>query len=175
MLDNWKSTTKEQVYAWLREFCARNTFEVSIPAMRDASLAPPGKIGLIISLLADYELFEKVAANGWYQELKEHCEDAIINVFSRTLLPSLRDRILFRFSASPLTLARIDGSSEGAMVGWSFEQPLPVPSSMLQMSKSVQTSIPHVFKAGQWSFSPAGGPTAIMTGRLAAKMVAKGG
>ncbi|MDH7483880.1 MAG: NAD(P)/FAD-dependent oxidoreductase, partial [Spirochaetales bacterium] len=77
-------------------------------------------------------------------------------------------------SASPLTLARIDGSSEGAIVGWSFEHPLPVPSSMLQMNKSVQTSIPHVFKAGQWAFSPAGGPTAIMTGRLAAKLAGKG-
>ncbi|MCX7775763.1 MAG: NAD(P)/FAD-dependent oxidoreductase [Spirochaetaceae bacterium] len=174
MLDHWTSTTREQVQAWLRDFCALNTFEISIPAMRDASLAPPGKTGLIISLLADYELFKKVAADGWYQELKQYLEDAIIEVLSRTLLPSLRDRILFRFSASPLTLARIDGSSEGAIVGWSFEHPLPVPSSMLQMNKSVQTTIPHVFKAGQWSFSPAGGPTAIMTGRLAAKMVGKG-
>lgn len=175
MLDNWKSTTREHVHAWVRDFCALNTFEISIPAMRDPSLAPEGKTGLIISLLMEYELFEKAAADGWYQELKEHCENAIIEVFSRTLLPSLRDKILFRFSASPLTLARIDGSSEGAIVGWSFEHPLPVPSSMLQMNKSVQTSIPHVFKAGQWSFSPAGGPTAIMTGRLAAKMAGKRG
>ena len=34
--------------------------------------------------------------------------------------------------------------------------------------KSVTTSIPDVFKAGQWTYSPAGVPMSILTGKIAA-------
>jgi pyruvate/2-oxoglutarate dehydrogenase complex dihydrolipoamide dehydrogenase (E3) component len=40
---------------------------------------------------------------------------------------------------------------------------------MFNMSQSVKTELPGVYAAGKWVYSPAGGPTAIMTGRIAAK------
>lgn len=40
---------------------------------------------------------------------------------------------------------------------------------MFNMSQSVKTELPGVFAAGKWVYSPAGSPTAIMTGRIAAK------
>lgn len=173
ILDNWETISKEQVFEWLDDFCDLNTYEVSIPVVRDPALAPPGKSGVIISCLMDYELFENIEKAGWYQEAKTRIENRIIDVFSRTIFPSLKDKVMFKFSASPLTLARRAGSSEGSLVGWSFERAIPVASSLLKMGSSVRTAIPDVFKAGKWAFSPAGGPTAIMTGRLAAKTASK--
>jgi phytoene dehydrogenase-like protein len=173
LLDDWHDAGKEGVFSWLDEFCDLNTYEVSIPVLRDPALAPPGQSGIIISCLMDYELFVRIEEAGWYQEAKTRIEDRIIDVVSRTIFPSLKDKVISRFSASPLTLARRAGSSEGSLVGWSFERAIPVASSLLQMGSSVKTAIPGVFKAGKWAFSPAGGPTAIMTGRLAAKSASR--
>ncbi len=39
---------------------------------------------------------------------------------------------------------------------------------MFRMADSVKTPLPDVYAAGKWVYSAAGGPTAIMTGRIAA-------
>jgi phytoene dehydrogenase-like protein len=173
LLERWGRASKEEAFAWLDDFCELNTFEVSIPGLRDPVLAPAGKADIIISCLMDYELFKRIKEAGWYDEAKARVEERIIDIFSRTIFPFLRDKLLFKFSASPLSLARIAGSSEGSIVGWSFEDEIPVANSMLKMGQSVRTSMPGVLKAGKWAFSPAGGPTAIMTGRLAANAAIK--
>jgi len=174
VLDDWGAASKERVLKWLDAFCELNTYEISIPGLRDAALAPSGKTGLIVSCLMDYELFARIERDGWYEEAKAAMEDRIVEALSRSIFPSLKDKILFKFSSSPLTLRRMAGSSEGSIVGWSFEAPPPVGGSMLKMGSSIKTAIPDVLKAGKWAFSPAGGPTAIMTGRLAAKSAGRG-
>lgn len=68
----------------------------------------------------------------------------------------------------PRKVEEMVGSSGGAIIGWSFREPVPVTSSMLGVNASIKTTIPDVFKAGQWSYSPTGVPTSVMTGRLAA-------
>ena len=54
-----------------------------------------------------------------------------------------------------------------------MEKPIPVNSSMLKMTESVKTALPNILKAGQWTMSPAGIPTAIMTGQIAANTSSK--
>jgi phytoene dehydrogenase-like protein len=61
---------KDEVYAWLRRFCRYNTFEISIPVLRDPDAAPEGKTGLIISALFDHELTRRIHAAGWYEEFQ---------------------------------------------------------------------------------------------------------
>ena len=80
---------------------------------------------------------------------------------------------MFSFAASPLTIERRVRSSEGAIVGWSFEEPIPIKASMINMKDSVKTAMPDVYKVGQWAASPAGLPTCILTARLAAGRVGK--
>lgn len=174
LLSRWASVTKEELYAWLRRFCRYNTFEVSVPALRDPDAAPPGASGIIISALFDYELCERVRAAGWYEEFKEKVEEEFIAVISEGLYPGLKDGILFSLSASPLTIYERVGSSEGSIVGWSFEGDIPAVTSMARMADSVTTPLPGVYAAGKWVYSPAGGPTAIMTGRIAAKRCLRG-
>jgi phytoene dehydrogenase-like protein len=168
MLNEWDRVEKNRVLRWLDEFCRYNTYEISIPVLKDPGSAPPGKTGIIASLLFEYKLAKLIHENGWYDEFKMYFENKVIEVLSESIYPGLNRHLLFFFSASPLSIEERVGSSEGAIIGWSFEEPIPVTSSMLRINDAVKTPIPDVFKAGQWAYSPTGVPTAILTGRLAA-------
>ncbi|GAB4573382.1 MAG: hypothetical protein Kow0077_15620 [Anaerolineae bacterium] len=171
MLDRWDRTSRADVLAWLDRFCALNTFEISIPVFKEPAAAPPGQTGLIISTLFEYDLVKKVQEDGWYQEFKQAVEERMTCTLAESIYPVLKDpaSILFRFSATPITIENTAGSSEGAIVGWSFEDRVPVTNSLLRINDAPKTAIPHVVKAGQWAYSPTGVPTAILTGRLAAR------
>ena len=168
LLQRWDTVQKEDLYSWLERFCHYNTFEISIPVLRDPDAAPPGKTGIIISTLFDYELTSRVRAKGWYEEFKKRVEELFISTVSSSIYPNLKDKVLFRFSSSPWSIYDRVGSSEGSIVGWSFEGEIPAVTSMFKMGSSVKTALPDVYAAGKWVYSPAGGPTAIMTGRIAA-------
>ncbi len=169
LLGRWESVGRDEIYAWLRRFCRYNTFEISIPALRDPGSAPPEKAGVIISALFDFELTRRIKEDGWYEEFKRRVEAEFVETISSSIYPALKDKILFRFSFSPVSILERVGSSDGSIVGWSFEQDIPAVTSMFRMADSVRTALPDVYAAGKWVYSPAGGPTAIMTGRLAAK------
>ncbi len=169
LLQCWDTVQKEDLYAWLETFCRYNTFEISIPVLRDPDAAPPGKTGIIISTLFDYTLTSRIRDRGWYEEFKKRVEELFIATVSSSIYPNLEDQVLFSFSTSPWSIYERVGSSEGSIVGWSFEGKIPVVSSMFNMGSSVETALPDIYAAGKWVYSPAGGPTAIMTGRIAAK------
>lgn len=118
-----------------------------------------------------YDLVKRVQEDGWYPEFREAVADRMTQTLAQSVYPVLGEpgKILFRFTATPLTIANWAGSSEGAIVGWSFEDPIPVVNSLLRINDAPKTALPHVVKAGQWAYSPTGVPTAILTGRLAAK------
>lgn len=174
LLKRWDTVQKDEVYAWLHRFCQYNTFEISIPALRDPDAAPAGKTGIIISALFDHDLTEKIRKAGWYEEFKRRVEEEFIDTISASIYPALKGKVLFSFSASPSSIYQRVKSSEGSIVGWSFEGRIPVATSMFRMADSVKTALPDVYAAGKWVYSPAGGPTAIMTGRIAAKTSMKG-
>lgn len=169
LLQRWDGVQKEELYDWLERFLYYNTFEISIPVLRDPSAAPSGKTGLIISVLFDYTLTSFVRERGWYEDFKIKVEEIIINILSCSIYPNIKDKVLFSFSSSPWSIYKQVGSSEGSIVGWSFEGQIPTASNMIHLADSVKTPLPDVYAAGKWVYSPAGGPTAIMTGRIAAK------
>jgi len=169
MLQRWETIEKDELFDWLDRFCKYNTFEISIPVLRDSSAAPLGKTGMIISVLFDFELTSRIRAKGWYEEFKKRFEEQIIATISSSIYSGMKEKVLFSFSTTPCSIQKRVGSSEGSIVGWSFESVIPVVTSMFNMSSSVKTELPDVYAAGKWVYSPAGGPTAIMTGRIAAK------
>ena len=175
ILNNWESTSKETILAWLDKFMRLNTYEISIPGLKDPDLVPPGKTGLIISFLAEYDLFEKVQKSGWYDEFISELESRVVQVISDSVYPMLKTKIISGFSFSPLSIENRIGSSEGAITGWSFEKPVPVVHKIQVSDRSVFTPIPSIFQAGQWAYSPAGVPMSILTGKLAADKVIKRG
>jgi len=173
LVRDFDSKTKAEVLEWVDQYCALNTFEVSIPALRDPAMAPEGKTGLMISCLLDYDIVEKIEQAGWYAEFKERLENNIIRIFSESIYEDIADDLLFKFSATPLTIKQASGSSEGAITGWSFESEVPVVNKLAEIPKSVLTPIPGVYQAGQWAYSPAGVPIAMMTGWYATQKIIK--
>jgi phytoene dehydrogenase-like protein len=173
LLTNVEGTDKSRILAWLDKYTSLNTYEISIPGLKDPDLAPLGKTGLIISLLAEYDLFKKVEDAGWLDEFTASLEERIIKVISDSIYPMLKDKILKHFSFSPISIEKRIGSSEGAITGWSFVKPTPVVNKIQFSDRSVLTPIPTIFQAGQWAYSPAGVPMSILTGKLAADKVLK--
>lgn len=170
---NFDSLDRSVILEWLDRFTALNTYEISVPGLKDASLVPEGKTGLIISLLAEFDLFNKIKEAGWYEEFKNEFEERIIKVISESVYPMLKERVIKRFSFSPLSIRDRVGSSEGAIVGWSFLKPVPVVNKIQISDRSVYTPVPNIFQAGQWVYSPAGVPMSILTGKLAADKILK--
>ncbi len=125
----------------------------------------------MVSCLFDYDLIKKVELAGWYFEFRQTFEDQIIKILSKTIYKNIDKDILFKFSSTPLTINKISGSSEGAIVGWTFEKPVPVVNKLQNLPKSVLTPIPNIYQAGQWSYSPAGVPIAMLTGWYATQKI----
>jgi phytoene dehydrogenase-like protein len=110
---------------------------------------------------------------GWLDELRQRTRDSMLDALESSLYPGLREKTLFVESATPVTLMKMFNTADGAITGWSLEGKAPVPDNLVGVMAAVKTAIPSVFKCGQWSYSPAGVPIAILTGRIAANAMAK--
>lgn len=159
---------------WLKQFLDLTTYEIACPVLRDPSLAPAGKTGLIISVLFDYKLTKTISNMGWYEAFKTLCESHMIDTLDRSIFPGVREAVLHCFSATPMTMEKITGNTDGAITGWSFKnRPIPAESRIPRIMKAIKTPIPGVLQAGQWTYSPSGLPIAILTGKLAADQAIK--
>jgi phytoene dehydrogenase-like protein len=159
---------------WLEQYFALTTYEIACPALRDSSLAPAGKTGLIISVLFDYRLTKHIQETGWYEVFKSFCETLIIMNLNNTIYPGIADTILQQFSSTPLTMEKYAGNTDGAIVGWAFtNNPMPAESRLPKIHNAIKTPIPGILQAGQWTYSPAGLPISLITGKLAADQVIK--
>lgn len=159
----------------LADFYERTTYEISIPVLRDKTLAPTGKSGLIISVLMPYEHVKKIADSGHYEVFKNHAIESFVRILHDSIYPSLKDQIIDAFCSTPLTFEKRFGVTDGAIIGWSYtNQPIPVKHKMSQILSSVKPPLKHIYQAGQWSFSPAGIPISVLTGKLACDQAKKG-
>jgi phytoene dehydrogenase-like protein len=165
----------ETIKVWLDKFFALTTYEISIPVLRDSTLAPVGKTGLIISMLFDYGLTKYIYDQGWYQRFKGYSESRILEILNDSVYPGMSNAVIEKFSSTPLTIQQMTGTTDGAITGWAFtNHPIPAEHKLLRIAKASSTGLPGIFQAGQWSFSPSGFPISIITGKLAADGAAKG-
>jgi phytoene dehydrogenase-like protein len=163
-----------EIERWLQAFFSLTTYEISIPVLRDPALAPEGQSGLIVSVLFDYALTRRIQDMGWYEPFKALCEQCVITTLDGSIYPGLKQAVLRQFSSTPLTMARLAGNADGAITGWSFtNHPMPAENRLPKILNAIKTPVPSVFQAGQWTYSPAGLPISIITGKLAADRVIK--
>jgi phytoene dehydrogenase-like protein len=176
----WRETDKlfaeegaerSAILNWLETFLSLNTYEISVPSLKDPDLSPEGKTGLIISVLADWDLYKAAEREGWHRELVNETEERIIKILSESIYPMLRNKVIDRFSFSPVNYQKRVATSEGAITGWSFREPVPVINKILAASSAVINPLPFIYQAGQWTYSPAGVPMSILTGKLAARRI----
>jgi len=163
----------EALWHYLDALVEANTFEISIPALRDPSLSPKGQTALIISTLFDYGLTEHIQHLGLTEDFKRRMTESIVKAMSK-LWPGLKETVLKSNLATPLTIKNRTNAHEGSVTGWSFiNHPFPVETQFLRVAKAVKTEFESIKQAGQWTFNPAGVPVAILTGKLAADAVIK--
>jgi phytoene dehydrogenase-like protein len=166
--------SREAAERWLENYLALTTYEIACPALRDGSLAPAGKTGLIISVLFDYQFAKQIQEQGWYEEFKQLCEELMINALDQSIFPGIRGEVIHQFSSTPLTMELLTGNHEGAITGWSFlNEVMPAESRLPRIMNAVRTPVPDVWQAGQWTYSPSGLPISILTGKIAADQVSR--
>ena len=165
---------KEALIQWIRTFLNLTTYEISCPALRDESLAPEGRTGVIVSTLMDYSLVKFTADENWYKQFKEICRDEIVSVLDQSIFVGFSARIEWTQCSTPMSIEKISGNSQGAITGWAFtDGEMPAVNRFTKIAKAVLTPIPDIYQAGQWSFSPSGLPVSILTGKVAADKVIK--
>ncbi len=171
-LPDWHSAAREgfdSLKNWVISYLEKTTYEISTPALRDASLAPAGKAGLIVSTLFDYELTKYFFDAGEYDSLKSLAQDTVLRVLGTMLLPRLPERVIFSLCSTPLTIERETGARHGAITGWAHtNSPMPAVHRFGEIRKAIRTGLTDVLQCGMWTFSPAGMPVSIITGKLAA-------
>lgn len=165
---------KDDLQKWTNDFLDLTTFEISIPVLRDYSLAPSGKTGIIVSTLFDYDLVKHLERMGWYEDWKEETKLHMVEVLTQGLFPELEAKLEFGLSSSPLTIQKFSGNADGAITGWAFTRDgTPAEGRFKKINRSVLTSLPDIYQAGQWTFSPSGLPISILTGKMAADLADK--
>ncbi len=158
---------------WIKKFIKNNTIEISIPALRDASLSLKGESAIIASTLFDYKLMQHLEKLGLIDKVKSVVENSIIEILAYRI-SHIRAHVLNTLVSTPLTIERLTYASHGSITGWSFaNKPFPVETRFLKVSKSILTPIDNILVAGQWTFNPAGVPVSILTAKLAVDAILK--
>ena len=174
-LPGWESAAEGRTAAlldWAGSFLERTTYEISCPVLRDASLAPGGETGLIVSTLMDYSLVRRLYDAGEYESFKQYCIDKITEILVKGLFPDLSGNIRFTLCATPMTIEQKTGNVQGAVTGWAFTNPrMPAENRFRKIQRSVKTPMEDIVQCGQWVFSPSGLPVSIFTGKFAADSV----
>jgi phytoene dehydrogenase-like protein len=166
--------TWEEIKEWLESLFALTTYEIAIPVLRDSTLAPEGKSGLIISVLFDYQLAQYIADKGWDEQFRKYAAELMIKTLDASIYPDLAGSVIDSFTSTPLSIKKITGNTDGAITGWSFtNDPVPAESRLVKIANSVKTPLPDVHQAGQWTYSPSGLPVSLITGKLAADRINK--
>lgn len=175
-LPDWRDTARtsdETLLDWVSQYLARTTFEISCPALRDSSLAPEGKTGVMVSTLMNVDLVRQLAQPDLYERLKRLCIDKITEMLDM-LIPGLAEKTIFSLCSTPLTIERETGNADGAITGWAFtNKPIPAEYRFPKIARSVLTPMSDIYQCGQWTFSPSGVPISVLTGKLAADTVHK--
>lgn len=171
-LPDWHSLKNGGIDAlmqWVVDYLENTTYEISIPVLRDGSLAPEGKTGLVVSTLFDYDLSLYLREAGDYEAFKSLVTKTILRVLSESALPGLSERVERVLCSTPLTIERETASRHGAITGWAHtNHPMPAESRFPKIKNAVLTPVQNVLQCGMWTFSPAGLPVSIITGKLAA-------
>jgi phytoene desaturase len=131
---------------------------LSIPTIEDASLAPPGKHTVCVTMFAPWD-------RSWKEE-KPRLTERLIDEAEK-VIPGLRQGIVYKDSGTPWTMQRYSKNSQGAIYGWDAS-----PKS-LATRLAMETPVPGLFLAGHWT-RPGGGLYAVVTsGQVAATRVMK--
>ena len=150
---------------------------ISVPSLLDPGLAPAGKSVVVIRTWTTSSYLD-----GWsggardgesspsYRRLKERVGRDVI-ASAESVIPGLGSHVEVCELATPVTLARMTGNSEGAVTGWSIDPLTPFYRDILRQVQGFLTPIPNLLLAGHWTAHPGGLPVALASGRWVADRI----
>jgi phytoene dehydrogenase-like protein len=151
-----------------------SNMSMTSPSLLDPSAAPEGFGTLELTVLIPNQKaarwfsrsgsVDDKAARGSqdYAAAKKSLGDRMIAA-AATLIPNLLARIVARYDASPLTFARYDWASDGAIYG----------VALAERFKGIKSPIPGLYLAGSGNFSP-GIEAVMVTGARVAQSIVPG-
>jgi all-trans-retinol 13,14-reductase len=160
------------------EILADQELEVSLWGWNERMLPPEEKAVIVIRTEAEYTHFVKYRS-GWrqrspkYQAYKTRLAQVLIREIDH-LIPSLEKAIFVMDVATPLTFEDQGGRTGGAVAGWSWDYEDFRDEKPKEL---ILTPIKGLYMAGYQAFSAlfmGGVPTAMESGKRAAKAVLKG-
>ncbi len=130
-------------------------------------LVPPGKSLIGIIALSGYGFWKKLPPER-YKEKKLEIADILIRKAER-IIPNLRSYIEKIEVATPLTMERYTGSTNGAIYGWSQN----VSQSGIKRL-DFKTPIKNLYLASAWTYPGGGIAGVLFSGERAADQILKG-
>jgi prolycopene isomerase len=133
---------------------------VSIPTLRDRTLAPEGEHLVIVTGLLPYDIGEpwSAARERVGERLVEHAE---------RLLPGFKDSLTFSELATPESIARWTGNRDGATYGWANTPSQSTPKRLPRV-----TPVSGLLLAGHWTEPGTGSVRTLYSGAQAAQIAA---
>ena len=124
---------------------------LSLPTLRDDTLAPPGEDLLIFTAMARHDAVRTPAERDRFvEEVLDSYADVV---------PDLRDGLTFLETATPRTLARYAGNRDGAIYGWENS---PAQAGSRRMHH--RTPIGGLFLCGHWTQPGSGAFRVVFSG-----------
>jgi prolycopene isomerase len=149
----------EQYLAMQKGEIERTSFWIGIPTLTNPFMAPEGHHLVVLYVPVPYRLKGK----DW-RHPKEDFTQRLINMAEKAI-PGLRKDTVLVDAASPDTLVRYTGNSEGAVAGWACT---PEADALRPANR---TPIEGLFLAGHWTFPGPGTGSVMHSGWLAASMI----
>jgi phytoene dehydrogenase-like protein len=132
---------------------------LSLPSVVDPSVAPPGQHVMILTSLAPYDI-----GRPWPEQKEAQTELLLQELDS--LLPGIRDDLLFLEAATPVTLERHCLNQRGAIYGWAL-----TPAQTASKRLPRETPVEGLYLAGHWTQEASGSFRTIVSGVNTARVV----
>jgi len=135
---------------------------VSVPTLKDPSLMrKPGHHSVSVITLAPYRI------RGGWAAAKQRVADWLVRR-AELVIPGLRDMIVARDAATPLTLERYTANRDGSSYGLA-----PTPEQTFVTRPPNRTPVPGLFLAGHYTFPGMGVQATAQSGLMTARLVGR--
>ena len=157
----------EQAFSFLKNNIHKVPFSLTLYSNLPINYASKGKSVMVIMVLSGYDAWKSLSKED-YKKQKKELADILIKRAER-VIPNLSSYIEVIEVATPCTMERYIGSSNGAIYGWSQTVSQSVTKRLKQ-----STPIENLYLAGAWT-QPGGGIKGVMQSgiKVANKILSK--
>lgn len=148
-----------QSQAMLQGAIEKASFWIGIPTISNPFMAPEGHHLIVVYVPIPY----RIEGVDW-KDMKQEFTLRVL-ILAEKVIPGLKKNIAMIDAATPETLVRYTGNTDGAVAGWAST---PEADALRPQNK---TPIEGLYLAGHWTFPGPGTGSAIQSGWLTASMI----